>query len=544
MTNNEKVNRMLLGGRATWKVFKTEKHDVKLIALGGIDYYTLNTNAIFPAVLQFQKDGNGTNGASIYGTTVTRNSNISALAVYDFSPGKDMHFTTQAGINAFNVDLNTVVNTATQLIGTQTNLDQAGSIIAEQNRIISKDRGFFVQEEFNYKDILIATLGIRGDKSSRNGDADKLYYYPKASVAFNILPFISWETLSQLKVRAAYGESGNFAPFGAIYTPLVPTNFNGTTGSIVDITRGNENLEPERQKERELGFDAGVLNNRIGLEFTWYKKDVKDLLLKVETSSSSGFTSEWKNVAAIQNKGVEIGLNAVPVTNKDWKWNLQANWWKNKAKVTRLDVPAFNDGAFGATLGTYRIENGKSPTQLVGIGDASDKVDTVTKLAVHGDAEPDFNLSFSNNVTWKNFELAVLMHWKQGGGNINLSTLLSDIFGTSPDYDKKSLDPIGQSTNGAYRLSILGVTARPWIEDASYFRVREIGLSYILPGKWFRDIARVKVGFSGRNLINVFDYSSYDPEVSNFGIDAISSNVEVTPFPSAKSFHFNVSVTF
>ena len=544
MTNNEKVNRMLMGSRATLKVFKTEKHDLKLIALGGIDYYTLNTNAIFPAVLQFQKDGNGTNGASIYGTTVTRNSNISALAVYDFSPGNQMRFTTQAGINAFNVDQNTVGNTATQLIGTQTNIDQAGSIQAEQNRVLSKDRGFFVQEEFNYRDIVIATLGIRGDKSSRNGDADKLYYFPKASVAFNILPLISIETISQLKLRAAYGESGNFSSFGATYTSLVPTNFNGTTGSIVDVTRGDANLKPERQKELELGLDLGVLRNRIGLEFTWYNKDVEDLLLKVETRSSSGFSSEWKNVAAIENKGIEIGLNAVPVSNKDWRWNLLANWWKNKAKVTQLAVPAFNDGAFGATLGTYRIEQGKSPTQLVGIGDASDKVDPATGLAVHGNAEPDFNFSFSNNVTWKNFELSVLMHWKKGGDNVNLSTLLSDIFGTSPDFDKKSLDPSGQKTNGDYRLSILGVTARPWIEDASYFRVREIGVSYTLPGMWFRDMARVKVGFSGRNLINVFDYNSYDPEVSNFGIDAISSNVEVTPFPSAKSFHFNVSVTF
>ncbi len=545
ITNNEKINRILLGGRGTLKIFDTEKHNIKLIALGGIDYYTLNTNGIFPAVLQFQKDGNGTNGASIRGTTVTRNSNISAIAVYDFKPGNDMKFTTQAGINALNVDLNTIVNTATQLIGTQTNIDQAGSLQAEQNRVISKDRGFFVQEEFSYRDILIATLGLRGDKSSRNGDADKLYYYPKASLAFNILPLTSWEIVSQLKVRGAYGESGNFAPFGAIYTSLVPTNFNATTGSIVDVTRGADNLVPERQKELELGFDAGVLKNRIGLEFTWYNKDVEDLLLKVETASSSGFTNEWKNVAAIENKGVEIGINAVPVSNKDLRWSLQANWWKNKAKVTRLDVPAFNDGAFGATLGTYRIENGKSPTQLVGIGDpAVDKVDPVTNLAVYGDAEPDFNLSFSNNVTWKNFELSVLMHWKKGGENINLSTLLSDIFGTSPDYDKISQDPTGQKTNGAYRLAILGVTARPWIEDASYFRVREIGLSYTLPGKWFRDIARVKVGFSGRNLINVFDYNSYDPEVSNFGIDAISSNVEVTPFPSSKSFHFNVSATF
>jgi TonB-dependent starch-binding outer membrane protein SusC len=121
---------------------------------------------------------------------------------------------------------------------------------------------------------------------------------------------------------------------------------------------------------------------------------------------------------------------------------------------------------------------------------------------------------------------------------------LSDIFATSPDFDDKTLDPTGQLTNGAYRLAALGTTARPWVENASYFRVREIGLSYSMPKSWFRNIAGVRVGVSGRNLINVFDYSSYDPEVSNFGIGAISSNVEVTPFPSSKSVHLNVTVTF
>ncbi len=544
ITNNELVNRTLLGGRATAKLFNNEKHDVKLVALGGIDYYNLNTNAVFPRLLQFQKDGLGTNGASIQGTTTTRNSNLSALIVYDFAPGTNLHFTTQAGINAFNVNLNTVINTATQLIGTQTNVDQAGSIQVDQNQVISKDRGFFVQEEVNYKDMIIATLGVRADKSSRNGDADKLYYFPKASAAFNILPLTNWHTFSQLKLRAAYGQSGNFAPFGAIYSPLVPTNFNGTTGSIVDVTRGNPNLEPETQKELELGFDAAVLANRVGLEFTWYKKQVDDLILKIQGQSSSGFEQEWRNVAAIENKGVEIGVNAIPVINNDWRWNLQLNWWKNTAEVTRLDVPAFNDGAFGASLGTYRIELGKSPTQLVGIGRPEDKVDPATGLAVYGDAEADFNLSFANTVRWRALELSVLMHWKQGGDNINLSTYLGDLTGNSFDWNDKTLDPTGTLQNGPYRLSIAGVTVDPWIQDASYFRVREIGLSYIMPRQWFKNVAQVKLGFSGRNLINVFDYESYDPEVSNFGVEAIFGSVEVTPFPSSKSVHFNVFVTF
>ena len=237
-------------------------------------------------------------------------------------------------------------------------------------------------------------------------------------------------------------------------------------------------------------------------------------------------------------------MNTIPVINNDWKWNLQLRFWKNTATVTRLDVPAFNTGAFGATLGTYRIQLNQSPTQLVGIAGPGESKDPQSGLHRFGDAEPDFQFSCGNTVSWKNFEFTVLVHWKKGGSNINLTTLLSDIFGTSPDFDKKTLDPTGQKVNGAYRLSQLGVSARTWIEDASYFRVREMGLSYRLPKGIVQGISLIKVGVSARNLINVFSYNSYDPEVSNFGTNAISSNVEVTPFPSAKSIYFNLTVTF
>jgi hypothetical protein len=136
------------------------------------------------------------------------------------------------------------------------------------------------------------------------------------------------------------------------------------------------------------------------------------------------------------------------------------------------------------------------------------------------------------------------MHWKKGGDNINLSALLTDLTGTSPDYDKTTLDPTHQKTNGAYRLAALGSSARPWVEDASYFRVREIGLFYRFPKSALRNIAELKLGVSARNLINIFDYSSYDPEVSNFGTKAISSTVEVTPYPSSKSYYFHVTLIF
>jgi hypothetical protein len=104
---------------------------------------------------------------------------------------------------------------------------------------------------------------------------------------------------------------------------------------------------------------------------------------------SSGFSFAWKNVAAIKNTGVELQLTTTPILWKHLQWHIITSFWANKAEVTRLDVPAFNTGAFGATLGTYRVELGKSPTQIVGIGGPDDKVDPASGLAVYGNGEPD-----------------------------------------------------------------------------------------------------------------------------------------------------------
>ena len=101
--------------------------------------------------------------------------------MHEYKPNNLLSFRTQVGLTEENVNINNVVNTATQLIGRQTNVNQAGSIKVDQIRTLQRDRGFFVQEEFNYNDIAIITAGLRGDKSSRNGDASKLYYYPKIS---------------------------------------------------------------------------------------------------------------------------------------------------------------------------------------------------------------------------------------------------------------------------------------------------------------------------------------------------------------------------
>ncbi len=550
VTNNEAVNRFLGGGTLNAKIFQNVNSSLKATFRGGVDFYNLSTTALFPNTLQFQRDGAGLNGVSVQGSTRNLNTNLAAFLVHNYYTDGGIGFTTSVGVTQEDFNRNTILGEASDLIGSQTNLDQAGNRNVTQGRLIQQDKGFFVQEEINYKDQIIATVGLRGDKSSNNGDVNQLFYYPKANVAVNLSEFDFWDSgspISQLKIRAAYGESGNFASFGSKFTTLQSTIVNGRAGVFTPGLLGNATVGPERQKEFEIGADFEFLN-RFSIDATYYIKSVEDLLLNADVPTSSGFSSQVTNAARLRNRGFEIGVNLGVLNTKDLNWNSRFSFWTNDAEVTELLVPDFTTGGFADFLGNFLIKEGFSPTTIIGVAPEADRDVSVNggepSLKVFGNAEPDFQLSWSNDLTFNDLSLSFLWHWKQGGDNINLSTLLFDLNNTTHDFDDFTLDPSGEMSNGDFRLANLGSNTDPYIEDAGYIRLREIGLYYRLPQDLLGDIARLTVGVSGNNLINIFDYNSYDPEVSNFGGNGLSTGVEVTPFPSAKRFDFHIKASF
>jgi len=548
ITNNEAVDRFIGGATLTTKILTTDKNSLKLILRAGGDFYNLATTAIFPNSVQFQRNGNGLNGVSVQGANESLNTNLAAFLVYGHYANNGISFNTSLGVTQEDFNRNSILNEATNLVGLQTNLDQSGSRNINQFRLIQQDKGFFAQEEFNYNDIILATVGFRVDKSSNNGDVNELFFYPKANVAINIDKFAGFDTkiISGLKLRAAYGESGNFATFGSKSTVFNTTIVDGTPGVIFPNVLGNSDIGPERQRELEFGADVNILN-RINLDVTLYNKTVDDLLINANVPSSSGFTSRVTNAAALQNQGVEIGLSANIINKKNLAWNTRFGWWRNRAEITRLDLPAFTSGGFANFLGNFLIKEGFSPLTIIGVGPELDITlngDGAPDLQEFGSAEPDFQLSWFNQLAWKNFDLSFVWHWKQGGDNINLTTLLFDLNETTPDFDDTDLDPDGMLANGPYRLSLLGSNTDPYVQDASYLRLREVGLYYNIPLPGSKALESVRLGFSGNNLINIFSYDSYDPEVSNFGSGGLSTGVEVTPFPSSKRFDFHVQLEF
>lgn len=198
-------------------------------------------------------------------------------------------------------DQNIVSIVGRGIIGLQTNIDQTNTQTTNQTRVFQRDRGFFLPEEFNYDDTYIVTAGVRADKSDRNGSVNKFYYYPKASVAWNLTNEDCWksETISNFKLRAASGQTGNLSVFGSKFTSLGPSNIGGFNGVLITNTRGSEDIKPERQKEFEAGFDLSVGEGTANLSVTVYEKNISDLLLQRELEPSTGFSFETFNGAGM-----------------------------------------------------------------------------------------------------------------------------------------------------------------------------------------------------------------------------------------------------
>jgi len=531
--NEDRNNRFIQSVQLSAKILDTEKNRLKLTFSGGLDYLGNETFVYVPEIHQAQRGNqNGFIGVGKNNFTFF-NHQVVAVWNHDAMNG-DLAFTTQGGIIYIENQTDLVLSQATQLIPNQTTLGQGSAQQIEQTRQNVKDFGYFVQTEANYKDQLIGTLGIRYDKSTLNGDPNKFFAFPRAAVAVNLHKMSFWnvDAISQLKLRSAYGESGNSANFGATFTSLNQVSIGGNGGSSVAGLLGDANIEPETSAEFEIGFDTRLFD-KVNLEFTYYNRTVDDLILTRSLPPSSGFTSETSNLADLKNTGVEVGLNIDAINNANFSWNTSVNFWLNRSEVTRLDVPAFpQPGAgFGLGLGTFFIEEGSPVTQLVGTIDG-----TPTRV---GDVEPDFQMAFNNSFTlFKNWDISFLLHWKQGGDNLNLSRLLTDLGGTSPDLDT----PEGQDRASQ------GFVATRFVEPAGYLRLRELGTYYRLPESaynWLgKGITGVKIGLSARNLFTITDYSSYDPEVSVNGSTGLSSGIEVTPFPSSKQFYFHFNVNF
>ena len=400
------------------------------------------------------------------------------------------------------------------------------------NQTEQLDQSFYAQEQALMLDSrLSVTLGIAAERSTIDGDISKFYYYPHYAASYRVPQFAGF--LDELKLRAAYGQAGNLAPYGAKYTPLLTSQEDGANGTAGNSQLGASNIKPESSQETELGFDATVLHSRAQFTATVYQKRLTNLLLQAGVSPSHGYSTLFENGGEFTNQGLELSLTGTPVQFRNgFTWVTTMAYFRNYSTVNALPTKPFVAGRnFG--YGADYLAPGRSLTEVIDpnfVGPSGLPVQV-------GDFSYGFNMSWSNEFTFKAFRVSGLLDWARGGNTINLTDQYYD---TGPWLGTDSLAAVARNagTNAGREL---------YVQPAGFLKVREITLSYSLPVNLINRMAGGRVSsarlqLSGYNLWAIFNYHGVDPEVSAFGNQAIGRGYDVTPYPPARSYFIGMDL--
>jgi TonB-dependent starch-binding outer membrane protein SusC len=543
MKNDETVWRSIASGRLTFNLIQQPSHSLRFIANGGADYFDQDNSLLFPPDLQFEPI-DGEPGTALLSKSNNLNLNGGVSAVHILTPGR-FTATTSIGMNAATRDLRISRIVSRNLVGGLGIVGAGTDIQVAEQRQRVETVGLFAQEELLLlNERLFLTAGINADRSSGNSDTDKLFYYPKVAASYRFIQPVSF--INELKIRAAYGQSGNEPLFGQKFTPLTATqNISGLPGLVVQGTVASIDLRPERQHELEGGTDMTLAGGRGSLELTAFRKEVSDLLLQRNLAPSSGFLVEIFNGGKLRTTGVEAALNVVPIQSALTEWIFRTTFFSSRSKIIELPVPSFRAGGFGTSLGSFEIREGASPTQIVGNVTLPDGKVEVQKI---GDANPDFIMSFVNDLKVGRFSVYGLLDWHHGVSVINLTKFLYDLGSNTADYAEPITVDGTATTVGAYRLKVWPGKTAVYVEDASFAKLREVTLSYDVPpgivSRFGRGLRSMQVSLSGRNLATFTSYTGLDPEVSNFGNQPIARNIDVAPFPPSRSYWLSVNLGF
>ncbi|SVA49016.1 uncharacterized protein METZ01_LOCUS101870, partial [marine metagenome] len=541
--NNELTHRALGSITLDYNLYRGVNQDLGLLAVAGADFYNQENQVFIPPFIQIEKSKDEA-GQSVMTTTDNLNTNLSLNLVHKMKMS-GMNFNTTAGLQYETYDWNSVFVHAIGMIPTQMNVDKASSQSVYHDRKMRQDRGQFFQEEITVGDNIYLAFSMRGDVSSTMGDTETKEWYPKMAASYQFGEFAG--VFDNLKLRFANGQTGNMPQSKAKYTTMSSANIGGINGLVASSTKGNADIKPERTTETEFGVDFSVMDGLATVEATTYSQKISDLILLVDLAPSSGASYAWENGGEMETKGTELTLGINPtklISLGGLDWNFHMTYYSNESEVTKLNVDPYNYGGFATFLGTYRIEEGWSPTAIVG----SETYDDGMHKEL-GNENPDYRISYRNSLRMGPVELSFLIDHKEGGHAINLANLIYDLGGTTGDYDKEELDLDGDGTksgNGNERLTVLGGVTAPYIESTTYTALRDLSLSYTLPSSVSDRLgfSYMRVGIAARNWWLKTDYTGLSPEVSQFGNEAIGGSVDTNPFPLSKSTYLTLSMGF
>ena len=543
----ENVYRLLGSGTGTLNILTGEKQTLDFIFGGGVDSYSDNSKIISPSTLYIEQ------ATALPGTLVNSqgnvvNANLGGSLNHRYTTSA-FQATTSAGFGQNRRQIDILATTGHGVFPGVTNVTASTQVVATESQDIVKSMSYFAQEEFlTLSERLLLTAGVNSERTSNNGDPRQFHSYPKFSASYR-LPWLPPVT-DELKLRLAYGRAGN-QPTQGKYTLLTNLIEEGTSGYRASTVRGAAAIRPEQSTETEGGVDLTVFGGRARLSATQFRKQIDELLLQATLAPSTGFASQWINGGQIVTHGTEVELAMTPVQMGGVEWISTTTYASNKGKVTQLPVPAFipASGSFGSRFGNAFVQQGQLITVLQAVdgcralnaaGDRCASANRILKFV--GNSAPDYQMGFNNDVNVGPFRFSSLVDWRKGGLGINLT---NNYF----DGEPGSASMLADTAVSAARIREFRKGRAVYVEPAGFVKLREVTVGYELPadltGRLFAGrVSTARIDLSGRNLKTWTRYSGLDPEVSNFGNQALGRFQDVTPYPPSRLYYLTVNTTF
>jgi TonB-dependent starch-binding outer membrane protein SusC len=529
----QEVSRFIGGGIINWTPWRTDHQSIQLNAVGGADLASLHDLLYAPPTLQVEQQiATGLPGASVSNVSQINYFNYAFNIIHRFTGLSWLDATTSAGFNRDRRETQNPVTVGYNLLA-GVNAPTVGTV--QDNFFYHTeqlDQSLYGQEQIITLDSrLTLTGGVTGERSTNDGDISKFYAYPRFSGSYRIPQFVGF--VNDLKVRAAYGQSGNLAPYGVKYTPLPPTQIDGINGFSQNQQAGDPNIKPESETEIEFGFDATMFKSRAQFSATIYQKRLANLLLSAGVAPGFGFSNTFENGGEFTNQGLELSLQMTPIqTRAGFNWINTVTFYRNYSVVNALPVPPFIAGLnFG--YGADELAIGRSVSELVN--------QNITNAAgvngQAGDFSPGYLMTMGNEITFKGFRVYGLLEWSRNGSVVDLTQQYFDL---GPSLS-------GDSALSAARNAMVSAGLLPYVESASYLKVRELTVGYNLPQRLiarvgFGRVSSARVSFNGYNLWAIYKYKGPDPQVNAFGNQAIGRGEDVTPYPPARSFYLGLDL--
>lgn len=446
--------------------------------------------------------------------------------------------------------------------------------------------GYYLSASLGYSSYLFLDATIRRDVSSTLPSDNNEYYYPSVSSSFLFSNLLDLDWLTLGKARLGYAEVGNDAPFAKTNDYFVSPSPFGTPLYSVSSTKNNPNLEPERTKSWEAGLEMQFLKRRIGFDLSLYKTNTINQIVDLPISESTGFTRVYTNVGNIENKGIELTLDLVPIQTENLSWDITTNFTKNKNTIKSLiegidnyQLGSFQGGVsvnatvgqpYGTIQGTV-YETHANGQRLVDQSTGKYVISS-TNDNVLGTFIPDWNAGINNKVSYKNFTFSFLIDIQQGGSVFSLDRWYGEGTGitTNTVFTNDLGNPVRNTiANGGGMLlsgvdengnpntkrvetsdgtdgvfGYLGSASSDYVYDASFVKLREVTFGYTFPKKMLGEtFQELYLGLSGTNLwIIDKNLPDADPEagLSSGNLQGFQSGV----LPTTRNFAFNLKVKF